>query len=131
MKFKGHDITSPEERWEKGIVHDTRSEEIYKFMAALDYEHCSDSLCLTSGGDGDNGEQIMYLLDCYFEAADNTPAKQSAGARLLDFILSKMYYGETIDGRMSLELVLDVGQTASAPGDAYSALTYLMNKGKK
>lgn len=58
---------TPDERWEQGIPHDPRSMKIYKFMEKVDYEENGDSLGLKSGGDGDNGEQILYLLDCFFD----------------------------------------------------------------
>lgn len=59
------------DRWEQGIEHDGRSQEIYDFIAAYDSEHNGDSLGLSSGGDGDNGETLMYLLDEYFAARDS------------------------------------------------------------
>ena len=52
-------------------------------------------------------------------------------SRMLDFILSKMYYGETMDGRMELELKIDVGPTSSAPGDAHAAICKLMAEDRK
>lgn len=62
---------SPDSRWEQGIEHDGRSQEIYDFIAAYDSKHNGDSLVLSSGGDGDNGESLMYLLDEYFAALDS------------------------------------------------------------
>jgi len=63
-------INRMEKRWENGIPHDPRSIEIYEAIAKLDWEEGDDSMCLTSGGDGDNGEGLMYLLDVYFEDKD-------------------------------------------------------------
>jgi hypothetical protein len=57
------------EAYERG-EHDSRSVALYKFIAKMDYEQGGDSLCLKSGGDGDNGEQLMLLLDCWFAEAD-------------------------------------------------------------
>ncbi|HET8689734.1 MAG TPA: hypothetical protein VFM18_24270 [Methanosarcina sp.] len=54
------------QRWEDGDEHDPRSIELYKFIADLDFKECGDSFCFKSGGDGDNGETLMYLLDCWF-----------------------------------------------------------------
>jgi hypothetical protein len=62
---------SVDERWEQGIDHDPRSHKLYDAIAKIDYEECDDSFCFKSGGDGDNGEQLMYLLDLYFEDLDN------------------------------------------------------------
>jgi hypothetical protein len=55
------------ERWEKGIPHHPESVKLYKFIEKLDYEECGDSFGFESGGDGDNGETLMYLMDEYFE----------------------------------------------------------------
>lgn len=54
-------------RWEKGMKHHPKSIQIYKAIEKLDWEIGNDYLNLSSGGDGDNGEHIMYLLDVYFE----------------------------------------------------------------
>jgi hypothetical protein len=58
------------ERWEQGIPHDPRSEAIYHAIAELDWQEGSDFFGFKSGGDGDNGEHLMYLLDLYFEDID-------------------------------------------------------------
>lgn len=58
------------QRWEKGIDHDPRSEKIGRAIGAIDYEVGGDSLCLKFGGDGDNGEALLYALDIYFELLD-------------------------------------------------------------
>lgn len=59
-----------DERFEQGIPHDDRSLELYQFIADLDFKECSDSFCFKSGGDGDNGETLLYLMDCYFAQKD-------------------------------------------------------------
>jgi hypothetical protein len=61
---------TPDDRWEQGIDHDERSVEIFEFMAKYDSKFGGDSMELSSGGDGDNGESLMYLLDEYFAAKD-------------------------------------------------------------
>lgn len=45
--------------------HNPKSKEIYDFISKLDFEN-GDYFCFKSGGDGDNGELLMDLLDCYF-----------------------------------------------------------------
>ncbi len=57
-------------RWELGIPHHPKSEALYQVLDELDFNLGDDTLSLTSGGDGDNGEHIMYLLDIYFETLD-------------------------------------------------------------
>ena len=58
------------ERWERGLPHDPRSIALYKSIADIDYKEGGDSFCLKSGGDGDNGEHLMYLCDIHFERKD-------------------------------------------------------------
>jgi hypothetical protein len=74
----GHNKTGPavvktidvDTRWEEGIAHDPRSEEIVRWIADYDFEFCDDYFCWKVGGDGDNGEDLMYELDEYFAAKD-------------------------------------------------------------
>jgi len=58
------------ERYERGLPHDARSVELFKFIEKLDFEEGSDFFCFKSGGDGDNGEHLMYLLDVYFASKE-------------------------------------------------------------
>jgi hypothetical protein len=58
---------SIEDRWQKGVDHNPKSVSLYKRIAELDYEQGNDFFCFKSGGDGDNGEHLMYLLDIYFD----------------------------------------------------------------
>ncbi len=58
------------ERWEQGVPHDPRSEAIARGIAEIDFNECGDSFGFKFGGDGDNGETLMYLLDVYFERLD-------------------------------------------------------------
>jgi len=67
----------PEDRWEQGIDHDERSQELYGFLAEYDSKFAGDSMDLSSGGDGDNGEALMYLLDEYFAAIDSNQKKEN------------------------------------------------------
>lgn len=57
-------------RWSKGINHDKRSKQIYDFISEYDFKFADDFLNLKSGGDGDNGEHLMYLLDEFFKNKD-------------------------------------------------------------
>lgn len=63
---------SLQERMKTGEIHDDRSVLLYEFISELDSNENGDTLGLTSGGEGDNGEILMYLFDCYFEKLDNT-----------------------------------------------------------
>ena len=59
--------TDINKRWENNIPHHPKSEELFKAIAKIDYELGGDFFCWKSGGDGDNGEHLMYELDIYFE----------------------------------------------------------------
>lgn len=64
------------QRWEEGIPHDPRSVKMFQFLKDYDFQHADDYFCFKQGGDGDNGEHLMYLLDEYFankDIADKTP----------------------------------------------------------
>ena len=67
-------------RWEEDIEHDSRSEELYGFISNYDFKFAGDYFCFKSGGDGDNGEALMYLLDEYFANKD----KRDRGVGLKD-----------------------------------------------
>jgi hypothetical protein len=66
-----YDIT---DRWEKGTAHNPKSEELFDRIAEIDFECQDDLFCWKSGGDGDNGESLMYLLDIFFEEKDKLGA---------------------------------------------------------
>ncbi len=55
------------QRWEQGIDHDPRSEELFEFISRYNFYCESDSFCWKKGGDGDNGEILMYV---YFSEKD-------------------------------------------------------------
>ena len=57
-------------RWEQGIEHHDKSIEIVKALADIDIAYCDMYFDWKTGGDGDNGETLMYLLDIYFESLD-------------------------------------------------------------
>ena len=61
-----------DKRWEQGIEHQEESEELYAEIADLDFTIGGDRFCFKSGGDGDNGEHLMYLLDIIFEKRKET-----------------------------------------------------------
>ena len=63
-------ITNITERWEKGIPHHPKSVEIFESIEENDWKYGNDYFCWKSGGDGDNGEHLMYLLDIHFERED-------------------------------------------------------------
>lgn len=62
-------------RWKNGIEHHEKSIELAVLIGDLDFVFGDDSFSINFGGDGDNGETLMYILDIYFELLDvETPA---------------------------------------------------------
>lgn len=57
-------------RWEQGMDHHPKSEEMLSILAEADWKYGGDYFCWKKGGDGDNGETLMYMLDVYFELKD-------------------------------------------------------------
>ena len=68
--------------------HDERSIEIYESIAKLDFEN-GDELGLKSGGDGDNGERLLDLLDLHFEAKDGPAQFDEIGDNFITFRLNE------------------------------------------
>lgn len=62
--------TNLTERWEEGVSHHPDSVALYKRISELDFSVGGDYFRFRSGGDGDNGEALMYLMDVIFEARD-------------------------------------------------------------
>jgi hypothetical protein len=61
------DITT---RWENGTPHHPKAKEIFKLLKDSDFVFGEDYFCWKSGGDGDNGETLMYSLSIYLELMD-------------------------------------------------------------
>ena len=59
-------------RWEKGIEHHPMSQRIMDFLEDHDFYDYDDHFCWKTGGDGDNGEALMFEMDAFFEMLDMT-----------------------------------------------------------
>lgn len=59
--------TDPGQRWEKGYDHHPESVSLLKEIDELDWEYLKGHFDFKSGGDGDIGETLMYLMDMIFE----------------------------------------------------------------
>lgn len=62
-------------RWEEGIDHHKKSLELMDALKHIDYYLGDDCFCWKIGGDGDNGENLMYEMDIYFEYLDKLKEK--------------------------------------------------------
>lgn len=58
------------DRWSEGREHHPKSYELMKFIEAIDFQNYGDYFCWKVGGDGDNGETLMFQMDAFFEAKD-------------------------------------------------------------
>ncbi len=63
------------DRWGNGIDHHPKSIELMKFLEEVDFNAYGDYFCWKTGGDGDNGETLMYQMDAFFEAKDRGEIK--------------------------------------------------------
>jgi len=58
------------DRWEEGLQHHPKSIELMEFLAEIDFQRYEDYFGWKIGGDGDNGETLMYQMDEFFEKED-------------------------------------------------------------
>jgi hypothetical protein len=69
-------------RWEDDIEHHPKSREIMEFISDHDFFDYNDYFCWKYGGDGDNGEALMYQLDAYFETLDKMERLKKDGREM-------------------------------------------------
>lgn len=55
------------DRWGEGVDHHPMSIRLMKFLYEHDFADYSDTFAFKIGGDGDNGETLMYEMDAFFE----------------------------------------------------------------
>lgn len=65
------------DRWDKGIKHHPMSERLAQFIELHDFNDYNDYFCWSIGGDGDNGETLMYEMDAFFEMLDGVNRNQN------------------------------------------------------
>lgn len=58
---------TPHQRWDAGLPHDPRSHEVFEMLRDADLDLYFD---WQSGGDGDNGEHLMFQLDSWYARKD-------------------------------------------------------------
>lgn len=63
------------DRWEEGTHHHPMSERLMQFISDHDIIDYQDHFCWKIGGDGDNGETLMYEMDAFFEMLDKLNQK--------------------------------------------------------
>ena len=85
----GHNMaveTDITKRWEQGMLHHPKSIALFKKLEAIDFKFGGDHFCWKSGGDGDNGEHLMYEMDIMFDLEDHALESQPVqlNARTID-----------------------------------------------
>jgi len=58
------------DRWSSGAGHHPNSIRLMNFLAELDFNYYEDLFHWKMGGDGDNGEALMFQMDTFFELLD-------------------------------------------------------------
>lgn len=69
-ELQKYHIDGDEDRWSKGIDHHPMSEIIVRRLSEIDYMFFDYAMEWQVGGDGDNGETLMYQLDILFDLWD-------------------------------------------------------------
>jgi hypothetical protein len=57
-------------RWEEGHPHNPKSIRLMNFLMEHDIKDYHDYFQWKIGGDGDNGEQMMFEMDAFFDLID-------------------------------------------------------------
>jgi len=57
-------------RWEQGIPHHPKAEEMFGMIKDSDWAFGGDYFCWKEGGDGDNGETLKFALSVLLELED-------------------------------------------------------------
>lgn len=60
-------------RWEEGIEHHPMSKRLMTFLSTHDWNDYNGYFDWHLGGDGDNGESLMFQMDAFFEYVDTNP----------------------------------------------------------
>ena len=63
-------VTDIATRWSEGIEHHPESIKLMKEMQEVDLANDL-AFDLKTGGDGDNGELLMFIMDIVFEQREN------------------------------------------------------------
>jgi len=58
------------DRYSECVEHHPMSKRLMEFLAEHDLKDYDDYFDWSVGGDGDNGETLMYQMDAFFESLD-------------------------------------------------------------
>jgi hypothetical protein len=63
------------DRWEERLDHHPMAERLVRFLSEHDLRDYGLHFDWRAGGDGDNGEALMYQMDPFFELLDKEKPK--------------------------------------------------------
>lgn len=72
-------VDAAKDRWGEGLDHHPKSEALMQELVDLDWVFFDDYFGWKTGGDGDNGETLMFMLDVLFELYDKEQEVDHAG----------------------------------------------------
>jgi hypothetical protein len=75
--YKQYKVDTEKDRWAEGVDHHPKSQELMKHISELDFAFFDDSFGWKMGGDGDNGESLMFIMDLFFELQDKMKADET------------------------------------------------------
>lgn len=67
------------DRWSEGTPHHPQSKRLMDFLSKHDFKDFGDYFDWRTGGDGDNGETLMYQMDAFFELMDKLEEAKKGG----------------------------------------------------
>lgn len=67
QRFKKIPEPKIKDRWSDGVDHEPESIALVELIGQMDFEHFDDHFCWKTGGDGDNGECLAYIIDALIE----------------------------------------------------------------
>lgn len=67
------------DRWSEGIPHHPKSKRLMEFLYKHDFKDFNCYFDWSMGGDGDNGETLMYQMDAFFELMDKLEENKKGG----------------------------------------------------
>jgi len=69
-KLNQYQIDGDLDRWSERVDHHKKSEKIVHWLREIDWMFFNNYFDWEIGGDGDNGETLMYQLDIIFDLID-------------------------------------------------------------
>jgi hypothetical protein len=95
-KAKKLGLTS-KDRWGEGIDHHPMSVRLMEFLEKHDLKDYNDYFGWQCGGDGDNGETLMYQMDAFFELMEKTEKESKTNKKLREALKTTLEILEDVN----------------------------------